>query len=154
MVLHAAVVEHVATNLATPFDFLLTGFHLCLLAMRCWVPCRKAWNGAGELRSRGSWAGLVSRYFQSGFLPLRPYMDPYTDSADGRRTPYLIDVLSAGATTSGRYPMTCGQVRCSPRWYHLPKGVTNTDAKEVIRLPPGHCRAKHAPSGAHRSPFR
>ena len=31
MVLHAAVVEDVATNLATPFDFLLTGFHLCLL---------------------------------------------------------------------------------------------------------------------------
>lgn len=31
VVLHAAVVEDVATNLATPFDFLLTGFHLCLL---------------------------------------------------------------------------------------------------------------------------
>ena len=29
VVLHAAVVEDVATNLATPFDFLLTGFHSC-----------------------------------------------------------------------------------------------------------------------------
>ncbi len=54
------------------------------------VPCRTAWNATDGLqRSRGSWAGLVSRYFQSGFLPLRPYMDPYTDSADGHRTlPY------------------------------------------------------------------
>ena len=104
LVLHAAVVEDVATNLATPFDFLLTGFHLCLLGHAV-LEFLVVKHGTEKAESVLAVLGLVSClgiFNQDFFLFARIWILILIAQTDTGL--YLIDVLSTGATTSEGIP--------------------------------------------------
>ncbi len=134
MVFHTTVIEDIATNLATPFDFLLTGFHLCLLGHTV-LEFLVVKHGTEKQQCLGTVLGLVTclGIFDQDFFFLAGIRVgiPIAQTDTGL---YLIDILTTG-TTQRKVSQESLAGSTYTSMVSSTSGVTKTLAKLVIRLP-------------------